>query len=82
MKEKIANIIAEAIAWGDNPYNDMDAREGFAQKILDLPTDVMVEVDCPECTENKQECPMRYSRPLTVGEVLEKARQMARIGRF
>jgi len=36
MIQKIAAIIAEAIAWGDNPYNDMDAREGFARKILDL----------------------------------------------
>ena len=36
MIQKIAAIIAEAIAWGDNPYNDGDAREGFARKILDL----------------------------------------------
>jgi len=32
MIQKIAAIIAEAIAWGDNPYNDMDAREGFCYK--------------------------------------------------
>ena len=136
MKEKIAEIIGEAIEWGDNPYNDMDARIGFANKILsllkeegykdrefvgmmcstcldpcccesgrkrlkewgwlhkDFLTYVMVEEKCPCESINSihKGMPMKHcarcggtgtiSRPLTVGEVVEKARQMARIGRF
>ncbi len=91
MKEKIAKAIRGEIIFKDNIYDMIlgISPEELASQLLFLPTDVMIEekcqeynagVYCDECTAQllkNEKCNKdgTISRPLTVGEVLEKANE-------